>query len=204
MFLLGQTRVYLLKNIALKSNESRNQLSELLARCVLREEKALDELYHLMSSHLFSIALRIVTRRDWAEEVLQESIINIWRNASSYNNSKGHPVTWMVSIVRNKAIDWIRNVGNRSEYNHELDEGVVESLQNPQSDLIDQEWSKIIIACLDGLESAQRDAIALVYYKGFTHQELVKSMQRPLGTVKSWVRRGLAQLKRGITLETGQ
>lgn len=188
----------------MNSEESKNHIIDLLAKCSLHQVEALDDIYRLMSPHLFSVALRIVNRREWAEEVLQETFVNIWRNANSYNNSKGHPVTWMVSIVRNKAIDWIRTVANRAEYNHELDDELLQSLQNPQEDLIDAECAKAIQACLQALDQQQRDAISLVYYKGLTHQDLVKSMQSPLGTVKSWVRRGLAQLKRCLAVETNK
>src|SRR5258706_2797803 len=84
------------------------QLSELLARCALREQRAFATLYQFSSAKLFAVAVRITRRRDWAEEVLQEAFVNIWNHAAGYNSAKSAPMTWMTAIVRNRALDWLR------------------------------------------------------------------------------------------------
>src|SRR5690242_1203607 len=84
------------------------QLSDLLARCALRDQRAFASLYQSSSAKLFAVAVRITRRRDWAEEVLQEAFVNIWNHAESYNPTKSAPMTWMTAIVRNRALDCLR------------------------------------------------------------------------------------------------
>src|SRR5436190_16145133 len=83
-------------------------LGALLSRCALRDERAFADLYRYTSPKLFGVALRILRREDWAEEVLQESFVNIWNHAVAYAAAKSQPMTWMTSIVRNRSLDWLR------------------------------------------------------------------------------------------------
>src|SRR3954468_11771902 len=85
-----------------------DSLSAMLAQCALRDQAAFARLYQLTSAKLFGVALRIVRRQDWAEEVLQEAYVNIWNHASDYAAARSQPLTWMTSIVRNRALDWLR------------------------------------------------------------------------------------------------
>src|SRR6267142_263967 len=84
------------------------QLCDLLSRCVLRDQQAFRARYQHCSGKLFAVAVRIPRRREWAEEVLQQSFINIWNHASGYNAAKSAPMTWMTAIVRNRALDLLR------------------------------------------------------------------------------------------------
>lgn len=177
-------------------------LLSLLAECALKKETALDQLYSTMSSHLFALIIRIVTRRDWAEEILQETFIKIWTNADRYNRGKGHPVTWMVSIARNRSIDWLRASERRELSGDVLDIENTLSDTDIENELLNQQVANEIIACLDELDNKQKDAIAMAYYQGYTHKELAIVLKTPLGTVKSWIRRGLEQLKRCLSNET--
>src|SRR5215510_13654399 len=85
-----------------------DHLHQLMARCALRDQRAFGELYRFTSAKLYGVALRILRRRDWAEDVLQESFVNIWNHAAEYSASKSAPMTWMTTIVRNRALDWLR------------------------------------------------------------------------------------------------
>src|SRR5512145_852551 len=85
-----------------------DRLQALAARCALRDQVAFAELYRLAAGKLYAVALRILRREDWAEEVLQESFVNIWNHAGEYAAQKSAPMTWMTAIVRNRALDWLR------------------------------------------------------------------------------------------------
>ena len=87
---------------------SEDPLIDLLSRCALRDQQAFERLYRSTSAKLFGVVLRIVRRQDWAEEILQESFVNIWHHAPSYASAKAAPMTWMTHIVRNRALDWLR------------------------------------------------------------------------------------------------
>ncbi|HKQ31315.1 MAG TPA: sigma factor, partial [Burkholderiales bacterium] len=92
-------------------------LNNLLNRCALRDRAAFSALYHATSANLFGIAVRIVGKKPWAEEVLQEAFVKIWNHASSYDADRGTPMTWMINVVRNQAFDMRRRANMRAELN---------------------------------------------------------------------------------------
>jgi RNA polymerase sigma-70 factor (ECF subfamily) len=171
--------------------------AEQLARCVRGEAAAFEELYRSASPHLFALALRILTKREWAEEALQEGFTKIWRHAADYDSSKGAPLTWMGSIVRNSAIDRLRRAKRESLFDPEdparalADEG-----PSPFEKATHSMEAKALERCLGELTKEQRDSLSLAYWRGMSHQELAKALAKPLGTVKTWVRRGLDQLRK--------
>ena len=171
-------------------------LEELLAATAARDERAFGALYRATSARVFAVVLRIVTRRDCAEEVLQESYITVWSRAGDYRPEKGAPMAWLTTIGRNRALDRLRR--RRPEVPLDGVEGT-ESWADPEPSPLD--WSiasaeaQRLKACLDGLEARQRDAITLAMIEGYTHSELASRFDCPLGTVKSWIRRGLQRLK---------
>lgn len=151
------------------------------------------------------MALRILRRRDWAEEVLQESFVSVWRHAVRYDETKGAPMTWMIRIVRNQAFDWVhpsRPDGFEQRHAQHLhgvdDEGLIDPrmlAQNGTVAFLESEQQRDRIArCLSALEAKQRQSIVLVFFHGLTHSELAAHLREPLGTVKAWVRRGLKRL----------
>ncbi|MFO1462512.1 MAG: sigma-70 family RNA polymerase sigma factor [bacterium] len=172
-------------------------LAEQLARCVQGDPGAFAELYRSASPHLFTLALRILHRREWAEEALQEGFAKIWRHASDYQAGKGAPLTWMGSIVRNAAIDRLRRAKRESLFDPEdpiralPDEG-----PGPQERVAQSLEAAALQRCLGELSAEQRESLSLAYWKGLSHQELAKALVKPLGTVKTWVRRGLDQLRK--------
>jgi RNA polymerase sigma-70 factor (ECF subfamily) len=172
-------------------------LGALLARCALRDQQACAELYRLSSSKLFGVALRIVRRQDWAEEVLQESFVNIWNHASEYVADRSAPMTWMTSIVRNRALDWARRP--RHEDTSEDYDLIIDSVRDDAPgplDLLARSADGAALArCLQQLEAAQRQSITLAFQHGLSHAELAAHLREPLGTVKTWIRRGLERLR---------
>ena len=172
-------------------------LSALLSACGAGDESAFDELYRLTAAKLFSVTLRILRRRDWAEEVLQEALVRIWRHAASYNADRGQAMTWMISIARNAAINRLRQ--QRTDP-LAASEGDLETLfattaADPADRTEQREVGNAISKCLEGLREPELNAVLMAYCLGYNHNELVGRLGAPLGTIKSWIRRGLTKLK---------
>lgn len=182
------------------------ELQVLLTACGRRDEVAFARLYEVSSGKLFGVALRILKREDWAEEVLQDCYVNIWTHASSYSAGLSAPMTWMTSIVRNRCLDWLRRP--RAEIVLEAAdpdgddplEAMPSEDAGPLELLAQAKDSQAIAQCLRGLEAKSRQAIMLAFFEGLSHAELAAHMSQPLGTVKTWVRRGLERLKGCLAL----
>jgi RNA polymerase sigma-70 factor, ECF subfamily len=178
------------------ADERSARLGVLLAGCARRDQQSLARLYELTSPQLFGVALRIVRREDWAEDVLQECYLRIWNHAPEYRAGLALPMTWMASIVRNRCLDWLR----RPRFEVADEDGAVAastpSAEAGPLDLLERSGEAADIArCLKGLDAKQRQAIVLAFYEGLSHSELASHLREPLGTVKTWVRRGLLRLK---------
>jgi RNA polymerase sigma-70 factor, ECF subfamily len=171
-------------------------LDALLARCALRDQQAFAELYKASSPKLFAVAVRITRRRDWAEEVLQESYVSIWHHAQGYDPGKSAPMTWMTTIVRNRALDWLRRPREtESEDVEALIAAIPDDSPGPVDILAQAQDAGRISECLDDLTEDQRHSITLAFFYGMSHGELASQVGKPLGTVKTWIRRGLERLK---------
>lgn len=182
------------------SGPTDDQLAALLARCALSDQAAFAALYRATSAKLFAVTVRITRRRDWAEEVLQESFVKIWHHAGNYDASKSAPMTWMTAIVRNRSLDWLR----RPRAVQSTDE-VEALLANTPDDRPGPDELAAMAAeagqlhrCLEQLGTDQRQSIMLAFFHGLSHGELAQAMGKPLGTVKTWVRRGMDKLKKCI------
>jgi RNA polymerase sigma-70 factor (ECF subfamily) len=177
-------------------------LAAWLAACANRDRDAFARLYRASSAKLYGVALRILRREDWAEEVLQECYVSIWTHAPDYRPGLAAPMTWMTSIVRNRCLDWLRRP--RLELADE-DGAITEAAESdnpgPLAELERAKDAQAIARCLKDLEARQRQAIALAFYDGLSHAELASHLREPLGTVKTWVRRGLLKLKSCLELQ---
>ena len=165
-----------------------------------RDAKAFRSLYDACSSKLFGFALRILHKRELAEEVLQESFVAIWNNAANYQSHLAAPMTWMATIVRNKAFDHLRRSDVSVEIDAEqFDSEVMNALQDPQATPIDDLQmsgdAKALAWCMSALEGAHRQVMALAYYHDMSHSEVSEHMKMPIGTVKTWIRRSLDKLR---------
>ena len=163
-------------------------------------EAALRELYDLTSSKLYGVALRVVGNRDWAEDVLQEAYLNVWRIAPNYRATLSPPMAWLGVIVRSRALDFLRRrASERADAALVLDDGIAETIAGDSPDPMDtsqaseQAWA--LHECLRKLESRQREVVSLAYLRDLSHSELAAQLKLPLGTVKTWIRRGLEQLR---------
>jgi RNA polymerase sigma-70 factor (ECF subfamily) len=167
----------------------------LLSATAQGDRLAFADLYRQTAGKLYAISLQMLRRRDLAEEAVQEAFVRIWHNAGDYQQEKGTVLTWMISIVRYRALDMLRATKSRRETG---DEGLEEALdeQSPEQELYEQRDRVRIDRCMDGLDEGQRQAIEMAYFRGLTHMEVCDQMETPLGTIKTWIRRGLERLKR--------
>jgi RNA polymerase sigma-70 factor (ECF subfamily) len=177
------------------------RLAALLAGCARRDQDAFARLYESTAPKLFGVALRILRREDWAEEVIQDCYVSIWHHAGAYSSERSAPLTWMTSIVRNRCLDWLRRPNLEVVLQRPNDEGedpltqIAADGPGPLEALARAADARAIAACLGTLTANQRQAIVLAFYDGLSHSELAAHMHQPLGTVKTWVRRGLEKLK---------
>lgn len=179
------------------TTETQHQrLAALLARSALGDRRAFEEVYRATHSKLFAVSLRIVRERQLAEEVLQDSFVAIWNHASDYAQARSAPTTWMTAIVRNRSLDVLRRGAHETE---DVDEAMalnlVDESASPARDLETAAAAHSIRDCLKELDAEQRQSIALAFFHGLSHSELADHMRKPLGTVKTHIRRGLMRLK---------
>lgn len=177
---------------------SPEELTQLLSRCALRDRQAFEILYRQTSSQLFGLVLRIVKDQELAGEVLQQGYLKIWTHAGDFRPDKAGPLTWMGAIVRNQAIDMIRRNAHRPRTTEPVEDlhWLADEAAGPQEIADQARQNEGLHQCLDQLEANQRRALRLAYFNGMTHEELAQYLDKPLGTVKSWVRRGLLRLKK--------
>jgi|SRR5450830_244580 len=180
------------------------QLKVLLAAVTRRDRNAFQQLYDQTAPKLLGYALRIVSTREMAEDVLQESFVNIWNNAAQYQNSLAAPLTWMATIVRNKAFDFLRSHGKANQLDtSSLDDPEMQSVMqnlesatlNPMDAMQLSQHALALASCLQRLDGGQRQAIAMAFYHDLSHGEVATQLKLPLGTVKTWIRRGLSSLR---------
>ena len=176
------------------------ELMALLDRVGQREEAALRLLYDRTSSKLFGLALRVVRQREWAEDVLQEAFLTIWRAAGDYRSSLSPPMAWLGLIVRSRALDLLRRrTADRAQLTQEFDEVMADTFESNASDPMDmadaseQAWA--LHQCLSQLDHQQREVVSLAYMRDLSHSELAEQLKLPLGTVKTWIRRGVEKLR---------
>ncbi len=185
----------------------RADLGDLMARVALGDQAAFKQMYQQTCDRLFSLALQVVKRQSTAEEVLQDAFVTVWNQAKSYSAAKGQPMTWLMTIVRNRAIDLVRAQKDEVSLTRiDRDSGEEIELEIPDDDADPAKVLESIASdarvrdCLSGLDAKQRQGIALAFYHGLSHSELAEHMKEPLGTVKAWIRRGLDRLRNCLEL----
>lgn len=167
----------------------------LLQACASGDRTALHSLYRGTAAQLFGLALRLLRRRDLAEEIVQDSFLLVWRNAHAFDPRRGAAMAWLARIVRNRCIDVLRQRGREAP----LDDAFIEDWEDPVSSPADlaelSQDARRLEDCLDELREYPRKVLRLVYYEGLTYREAAVRMGVPLGTVKSWVRHSLVRLR---------
>lgn len=177
------------------------RLESLIAATAAGNAEAFRSLYLETSSHLFALLLRMLKRRDWAEEALQDALLKVWRKSETYDSTKGSPATWLFTIARHRALDMLRAKRPEDSLEMEDEDGTLvtadieDESQNPEARAMEGQGIGRMERCMRGLQEAERKSVMLAYYEGYTHPELSEALGAPLGTVKSWVRRGLSKLR---------
>ena len=171
------------------------ELAALLARAADGDATSFRLFYDRTSAKLFGIILRILTERGEAEDVLQEVYVTVWRKAAEFDSTRASPVTWLATIARNRAIDRLRARASRPT--SPLDEAAEVRDHGPGADSIidDNREAARIQAALAALEPRHAAAIRSCYFEGLTYEALAAREGVPVGTLKSWVRRGLLRMK---------
>jgi RNA polymerase sigma-70 factor (ECF subfamily) len=175
---------------------SRSQLAAALARVAAGDRAALQLVYRDTSAKLFGVCLRILNDRSEAEDVLQDVYVAVWRRASTFDPGRASPMTWMVAIARNRSIDRLRS-GAVSRRTQPIE--LAAEVRDPAPAAVERieaaEQHERLAACLKELEARHSAAIRAAFLDGATYEELAERMSVPLGTMKSWVRRGLLKLR---------
>ena len=180
--------------------ENTQQLRTWLVAVAQKDTAAFRHLYDATSPKLFGFLLRILNKHELAEEALQEAFVNVWNNAGSYQSHLSAPMTWMTTIVRNKAFDLLRRVDDTVEIDTDsFDQEIMTALEStahtPSEALQCSQDAKALARCFANMEGMQKQAIVLAYYHDASHSEIAGQLHLPIGTVKTWIRRGLDRLR---------
>lgn len=172
-------------------------VEELLKRCAKRDSGAFEELYKKTSSQLMACLQAILRRRDLAEEALQDVYVRIWQRAGQFDGYRGRPMAWLMSIARYHAIDLVRARKPVVDLDQEQVTNIPDPTAEERVDARESERTRVTLErCLGQLTEPQRECLQLAYIEGYSHEQISSSTEHPLGTVKSWMRRGLQSLKR--------
>lgn len=170
------------------------ELTELLRRCASADRAAFRRLYELQSPRLYAVALRITRQPALAADAVHDALLQVWQNARRYDPGRGNPEGWLLSLVRYRALDITRR-HTREMPGLELPDAADED-PDPLSRLIGSTEGEALHRCLQTLAPERRQLVVMAFLEGLTHNELARRLGQPLGTVKSWIRRALASLKR--------
>ncbi|MCA1335277.1 sigma-70 family RNA polymerase sigma factor [Pseudooceanicola marinus] len=169
-------------------------IEELIGQVAEGDRAAFQRLYALTSAKLFGVSLRILGRRAEAEEALQDSFVKIWRHADRYRATGYSPMTWLITIARNTAIDRLRARRARGEDLSEA-EDLASSAPGPEAQAIASDERARLTACLEELEPDRAEAVRGAYLMGHSYKELAEAHEVPLNTMRTWLRRSLLKLK---------
>ncbi|WP_375691373.1 sigma-70 family RNA polymerase sigma factor [Pseudooceanicola sp. LIPI14-2-Ac024] len=174
---------------------SREDIEDHIARCALGDREAFAALYAATSAKLFGICLRVLGSRSEAEDALQEIYVKVWRNAGRYQAGGYSPMTWLITIARNHAIDRLR--ARRVQGGGALDEAerVADSSPGPEALAIAESERGRLVDCLAELPDDRAQAVRLAYLHGETYADLAERFDVPLNTMRTWLRRSLQKLK---------
>ncbi len=176
-------------------DDARQRLVEALVATGGEDRAAFRTLYRLTSAKLFGVCLRICGDRQAAEDVLSDVYMTVWKRAGAFEPGRASPISWLATIARNRAIDWRRSAGRRPSVTLDQAPDIADDAPSAEDRMVQGEAERTLHLCLDQLDDKQRGAIRSAFFGGLTYAELAERDAVPLGTMKSWVRRGLQRLK---------
>jgi RNA polymerase sigma-70 factor (ECF subfamily) len=171
------------------------ELVWLLAAVAKGDEAAFARLYAATRAKLYGMVLRILRRQDLADEVMQESYLKIWRSAGQFDPLRATPITWMVAIARNRAIDLLRS---RAEASTEDEPEAMDLAAENPDPLARREVSEELqrlLACIGRLSPTRQRLVLLAYYNGWSREQLGAELETPVSTIKTWLRRSLLEIR---------
>ncbi|MEZ5856809.1 MAG: sigma-70 family RNA polymerase sigma factor [Hyphomicrobiaceae bacterium] len=177
------------------SSTTAADLAALMTRVAQRDSAAFADLYAATSAKLFGTALRIVKRRDIAEEVVQEAYVAVMQRAGTYDASKGSVIGWMATIVRNRSLDLVRRATPINTGDSEAAERVADEGPDALRQLTESEDTQRLLNCLEALEPERKEMILLAYFHGESREMLGQRFGCPTGTIKTWLHRSIGQLR---------
>jgi RNA polymerase sigma-70 factor, ECF subfamily len=162
--------------------------------------RAFEQLYDRHSRLVYALVYRIVQQAGTAEEVVQDVFLQLWRNASRYDISRGPFLPWLLTMARNRALDTLRLKSERQRRREDQAEELPGICAAPQFEkqLDDKRRAAQVRDLMSSLQPQQKRAIELAYFEGLSHTEIANTLKEPLGTVKSWIRNGLTRLREGL------
>ena len=178
-----------------KSGTTSSDLVGLLERVAAKDRTAFAGLYEATSAKLYGIVVRILLRRDLADEILQEVYVKIWERAGDFDAGRASPITWMATIARNRALDEARKAKPVSLEDMPAGFDVVSDAPLALELLTQSEDGRRLFECLDKLEPEKREVVVQAYLNGLSREDLGKRFSRPVPTIKTWLHRSLSQLK---------
>jgi len=165
-----------------------------IALAALNNQQAFNQLYDATSAKLYSVCFKILNNAAHAEEAMQDAFIKIWRGASKYQTNGLSPMTWLITIARNTAIDKLRSLGSHS-HSAEALEGLEDTAKNPEAESVADSEKAQIALCLEELEEDKAEAVRGAYLQGASYSELAQKYAVPVNTMRTWLRRSLLKLK---------
>ena len=172
---------------------------DLLARLQRRDPQALADLYDRYGAIVFRLILRMVRDTGIAEDLVQETFLRVWNRAAGFDSARGAVGPWLLAVARNRAIDYLRSRGSRADNTIELNETEHPALfADVLADPLHFDTVRHVRRALERLNPQQREAIELAYFEGMSQSEIAGRMRQPLGTVKTWMRRALEQMREGL------
>ena len=179
------------------NSAAREALADAIGQVAKGEQSALQVVYTATSAKLFGICCRILNDPREAEDALQDTYLDLWKSAERFDRTRASPISWLAAMARNRAIDRLRAGGKVRAGAVEVDAAFALQDDRPAADqqIEAVQRTERIYACMNELDSNQREAIRRAFFTGVTYRELAEIDAVPLGTMKSWIRRGLAQLK---------
>ena len=167
----------------------------LLKAIAARDEVALAELYDRYRAILFGLLMRILNNREEAEDVLQEVFLQVWRKAADFDESRGRPFTWLVTLARSRGIDRLRTLAVRERVAEAGAREPLEEISDAATDAFKSEQRGLVSDALAKLPDEQKRPIMLAYFEGLTQSEIATNLGAPLGTVKTRMRTGMIRLR---------
>jgi len=177
---------------------------ELLRQVARGDEQAFRVLYEQLAPRVYGLAKRVVRDPAQAEEVAQEALVEVWRNAARFDSAKGSATSWVLTITHRRAVDRVRAAQSGADRERRV---AAASVETPYDDVVEEVTASLeqqqVRRCLQGLTDLQREAITLAYYDGFTYREVAEKLDAALPTIKSRMRDGLIRMRDCLGVEVG-